>query len=195
MGRFLSSTWLVFMGFAIPLAALADVPVGPGGRNIGARPPVRRDDEESVRAPVKIRYQQPVPNDGSVTARIVIPRNLVEALDPRGMASPVGGPSGSEPTLGVPHFGTIVAGVALALAFASIPFALRGRRSATKLSAAALVGIVILGGWTWAYGDLIPPPGRSGVPKGRPSRNAPSIQIEMGEEGDTVQLWINPQNR
>lgn len=161
-------------------SARADIP--------GAR---RRTETRSTQAPVKIQYQKPEEGD----VRIIIPRHMVDqVLERVGSAPPASPTTPSSPLTSAPWLGTVVAGIALALAIASIPFVLR-RRPAIRLAATAVIMLTLgsIVGWSVAYGDISPGP----RPKRPPARPSPTktITIEIGGEGETVQLWVAPQAR
>ncbi|MFO0902453.1 MAG: hypothetical protein U0939_05595 [Pirellulales bacterium] len=137
--------------------------------------------------PVELRRHAPVPNKEQIAARIVIPRSVLE--EALGAAAPTGGTS---PTGMVP-WGTVLAGVFLAAALASIPFVLRGRRAARPALATAVVALVVFGGWTLTSADVLVPGGKR--PE-RPRPNGPNrqlIQIEVtNEDSNIVQLTVRP---
>lgn len=172
----LAATMLAFATLLAAAAApaLADVAPTP--------PPPKR------LVPLELRRQAPVPNKEQVAARIVIPRGILE--EALGAAAPTGGAS---PLGGALPWGTVVAGLCMAAALVSIPFALRGRRAARPALAATVAALVILGGWSLSSADV-------GVPFGkRPERPRPSgpnrqlIQIEVAnEDSNVVQLFVRP---
>ncbi|MFO0871127.1 MAG: hypothetical protein U0935_19565 [Pirellulales bacterium] len=187
-------TLFAAMVVGVPLLSLADVPVEPRGNGRANRRPAPPASDGAVMAPVRVNHQAPGAAAEGAVARIVIPRAYLQELLASGAVSPalpIGSGSGNGSG---PHYGTLVAGIALALAIASVPFVLRGRRATRQLVAASLLFVVVLGGWTWAYGDLIP--GRPGGPPRRPAPPAGAqISLEIVEEGETVQLWVKPQGR
>jgi len=160
---------------ACVVPAFADVAPGP--------PPARK---RNYQAPVVIQKQELGEGNEQLAARIIIPRDVLE--EALGASAPVGS---SDNNSGLPPAGTVVAGVLLAVAIASIPFALRGRRYARPLVATAAVTLVVFGGWAIAMGDIAIP----GAKRNRPPRPAGRqfIQIEVTDQQDApVRLTVRP---
>jgi hypothetical protein len=160
-------------------AAWGDIP---GGNR-------RRPELRTMQAPVKINYQKPEEGD----VRIVIPRHMVEqALERVGAAPPSDSPASPSSIFGTPLQGTVIAGIAIALAIGSLPFILRNRSTA-RLATTGVILLVVGGvfGWSAAFGDLPSNPRN----KRQSTRPTKTITIDIVGEGETVQLWVPPQTR
>ena len=149
-------------------------------------PPPKKN--QRVVAPVRVERGEIAGEGRSVQARIIIPRSLVHGGDAAG-APPAAAPtrSGSAPPpsardqANIP-VGTIIAGLAMSLAAASLVFVVRSGRTGKTAALAVLVGAAVLGIFGAAQADLIP-----GRPVGPPRQD---IVIELTDEGDTVVLQV-----
>lgn len=147
-------------------------------------PPPKKN--QRVVAPVKIERGEIGGEGRSVQARIIIPRSLVHGGDAAGApaAAPRAGSAPPPPArdqASIPA-GTIIAGLAMSLAAASLVFVVRSGRAGKMAAVAVLVGAVVLGIFGAAQADLIP-----GRPVGPPRQD---IVIELADEGDSVILQV-----
>jgi hypothetical protein len=153
-----------------------------------APPEIPKPPQEQVRVvtPVIVKHGA-IPGAGAnVVAKIIIPRGLVHAWGGGGAAPPKAGspPPAAEKQSNIPPLGTVIAGLAMSLAAASMVFIARGNRSGRTVALAVLAGAMILAAYGVASAD-IPVPGRG--PRPEPPRE---IVIELADGGDTVTLLL-----
>jgi hypothetical protein len=149
-------------------------------------PPPRRQENERIVSEVAVKFRALRGERPNVQAKIIIPSYLVgggrdvgkiapseEAPAPKAAPKPE-----KQSSLGSPS--TIIAGIAMSLAAASIVFLVRGSRTTKTAALVALAAAGALGGYSVAWADVAQPG----------SRGEPVIVIELSDEADIVTLLM-----